>query len=125
MLVNLEVKVANSSCYTVRLTKLELNVALRGEAFATISAADALKAPPHSDAFQPLLLEVRLQNMLATLMLTLRQQQISPDELTVEGEIRVRSFPFGKTVKIEKQPLNTFAAQYGDLITPLLKLQGR
>jgi LEA14-like dessication related protein len=125
MLVNMEVKVANSSCFTVRLTKLELNVTLEGAPFATISATDMVKAPPHSDTFQPVLLEVRLQNMLATLMAALQQKPIAPDELTVEGVIRVSTFPFGKAVKIEKQPLTAFAAQYGDFITPLLKLQGR
>lgn len=125
MLVNMEVRVSNHSCFTVRLTKLELNVALRGAAFATVSATDVLKAPPHSDAFQPVSLELRLQNMFATLMITLQQNSISPDELTVEGTIRVSAFPFSETVKIEKQPLSALAAQYGDLITPLLKLQGK
>jgi LEA14-like dessication related protein len=125
MLVNMDVRVANRSCRTLRLTKLEINVALRDAAFATLTAADVLTVPPRSNAFQPIALELRLQNMLAILMGALQQEQMSPDEMTVEGELRVSAFPFGQTVKIEKQPLRAFAAQYGDWITPLLKLQGK
>jgi hypothetical protein len=80
--------------------------------------------PPHNDAFLPVELELRLRNIIST-MIMLQQRQISPEEMMVEGELRVKTFPLTKTVKIEKQSLSAFAAQYGDLLTPLLELQGK
>ncbi|MDR1022500.1 MAG: hypothetical protein LBL94_04405 [Prevotellaceae bacterium] len=120
MLVTLDAKVSNPSCRKVQLTGLELNVELRGSAIATISAKEKVVAPRRSHDFQPVLLEVRLRNLLTTLI-ALQQKQLSPDELMVEGELRAKAFPFSKTIKIEKQHLSVFAAQYGDFITPLLK----
>lgn len=123
MQVALEAKVGNPSCRTVQLTGLELNVELRGAAFATVSAKDKVVAPRRSHEFQPVLLEVRVRNLLATLI-ALQQKKLSPDELTVEGVLKAKAFPFSKTIKIEKQRLSVFAAQYGDFITPLLKQGG-
>jgi hypothetical protein len=125
MLVDMEVKISSLSNFTVRLSKLELNVELAGAPFATINTTDMLKVPPHNDAFQPVTLELRLQNMLSTLMVMMQQKKISPDELMIEGTLKVSVFPWSKTVKIEKQNLNAFTAQYGDLITPLLRLQSK
>ncbi|MDR2814481.1 MAG: LEA type 2 family protein [Prevotellaceae bacterium] len=124
MLVNMEAKITNPSRCTVQLTGLELNVALRGADFAAISTVETVEVPPYNDAFQRVSLELRLQNMLSALM-TMRQKQISPDELTIAGELKVKTFLWSKAIKVEKQSLSAFAAQYGDLITPLLKLQGK
>ncbi|MDR1416683.1 MAG: hypothetical protein LBJ57_04620 [Prevotellaceae bacterium] len=124
MQVTLDAKVNNPSCRKVQLTELELNVELRGSTIATISAKEKVVAPRRSHDFQPVSLEVRLRNLLTTLI-ALQQKQLSPDELMVEGTLKVKAFPLSKAIKIKRQPLSVFAAQYGDFITPLLKLQSK
>ncbi|MDR3188310.1 MAG: LEA type 2 family protein [Prevotellaceae bacterium] len=118
MRVSMDAKISNPSRRTVQLTKLELNVELEGSVIATISTLETVTAPPRSSAFQPVLLELRLRNLISTVIM-IQQKKISPDNLTVEGELHAGAFPLSKTIKIEKQPLNAFAAQYGDLVTPL------
>ncbi|MDR3367233.1 MAG: LEA type 2 family protein, partial [Prevotellaceae bacterium] len=78
MLVNMDVKVGNPSRRTVQLTMLELNVELGGALFATISAVKTIAVPPHNDAFLPVELELRLRNIIST-MIMLQQRQISPE----------------------------------------------
>ncbi|MDR0712326.1 MAG: hypothetical protein LBF67_08305 [Prevotellaceae bacterium] len=124
MLVNMDARISNPLCRTVQLTGVELNVELKGSLFATISVAEKVKAPPHSNEFQAVSLEVRLRNLLFALI-TLQQKQLSPDDLMVAGTLKAKIFPLSKTITIEKQNLGVFAAQYGDFITPLLKVQGK
>jgi LEA14-like dessication related protein len=121
MQVTLDTKINNPSSRKVQLTSLDISVELRGSVFATISAKEKVVVPRHSNAFQQVLLEVRLRNLLTTLI-ALQQKKISPDELTVEGTLNAKAFPLSKTIRIEKQSLSVFAAQYGDFITPLLKV---
>jgi hypothetical protein len=125
MLVNMDVKISSQSSLTVRLSKLALNVELDGAPFAAISTVDMLKVPPRNDAFLPVTLELRLQNMLPALMVMLQQKQNLSDKLTIEGTLKVSTFLWRRTLKIEKQNLTAFAAQYGDFITPLLKQQSK
>jgi hypothetical protein len=125
MLVSMDVKISSQSSLAVRLSKLALSVELDGAPFASISTADMLKVPPHNDAFQPVTLELRLQNMLPALMVMLQQKQNLSDKLTIEGTLKVSTFLWRRTLKIEKQNLTAFAAQYGDFITPLLKQQSK
>ncbi len=122
--VGLEVKVRNPSYRKVHLTKLELNVERGGTSFATISAKEKVSIPRRSDDFQPVPLEVRLRNLLAAVM-AMQQKNFSVDDLTLSGEIRVKAFPLSKKIKIEKQTVREFSAQYGDIITPLLNIRSR
>ncbi len=122
--VGLEAKVNNPSCRKVQLTKLELNVERGSTLFATISTKDKVVFPRYSNEFQPIPMEIRLRNMFGAIM-ALQQKNFSLDELTVEGELKVKAFPLSKTIKIEKQSIAAFSAQYGDIITPLLNMRSR
>jgi LEA14-like dessication related protein len=122
MQLGMEAKVSNPSCYKVQVEQLTLNVELRGAAFATITTSDKLVIARHSSDFLPIALELRLRNMLAA-AIALQKKKLSADELTVEGELKVKSFLLRKTIKIEKQSLRAFSAQFGDFVTPLLSLQ--
>jgi hypothetical protein len=122
--VGLEVKVHNPSCRKVRLTKLELDVERGGSLLATVSAKEKVSIPRRSDDFQPLPLEIRLRNLLAAVM-AMQQKSFSVDDLTLSGEICVSAFPLSKKIKIKKQTVREFTAQYGDIITPLLNIRSR
>ncbi len=119
--VTLEAKVNNPSCRKVQLTRLDLTVEQSGSTLATISATQKVVVPRHSDDFQPVPLEVRLRNMLG-FAIALQQKNFSPDNLMLSGEIIVKTFPMRKKIKVEKQSVKDFTTQYGDFITPLLKL---
>lgn len=122
MVIDLEARVNNPTCRKVHLKKLELDVFRNGSLFATLNTPNTVTVPRKSNDFQPIPIELRLRNILATLM-TLDNMNIN--DFTVEGEIKVSSFPMYKTIKIPRQSIQTFSAQFGDILTPILSIQNR
>jgi LEA14-like dessication related protein len=117
MQLSMDARISNPSRRTVTVTQLDFKLRFNGATIAVVSSPNPLRIAKRSNDFQPILLDVQLQNLL--LLLGLRKDNM--DKLVVSGTLKAKVGLLRKTIDIDEQPASALVPQVENVIAPLFK----
>jgi hypothetical protein len=116
--ISLNATIKNSTRRNIKVKSIILDVQQNKMSFAQLKLMEQVVLTAESELDYPIKLELELQNLLIAM---LGFSKMSVEDFSIKGTITASVCIISRTLRIEEQPLKKFEAQFGNILSFILK----